>query len=1197
MILILLDTISLAGVTKWDNPCPCGRAGESEDRSGAPMLRPVWTVVLFSAFSWFFVIVTTPVVAQVDRGGIVGSVTDPSGARVSGAQVAITNLDTGQPVRITTDDEGNYSAKLLKIGTYSVSAGKQGFRTTIQPNVEVGVSQVVRIDLMLKLGSTSEAVEVKGTAPLLQTETSSLGTIETERRISDLPLNGRDFIQLAYLGPGANGGQTGSNVQGGVFENERANEAVSVNGLRVSNNNFLLNGVDNNEFGLGGVVVLPPPDAIQEFRTEESSMSAEFGRGGAAVNVVLKSGTNQVHGGAYEFIRNDKLDAVNYFNQGQQPFKRNQFGGFLGGPIKKNRTFIFGDYEGSRQRASIPFLSTVPTVAERGGDFTDRLTGQTFSPCATPSPADTFDTGTIFNPFSTNTNYACKGANGQPDGGVVSLRTPVSHNGQVNVIDPSLINKVGSNIANFYPKPNLSGLTNNYLANQNNLNDQDSFDIRLDHRFREQDQVFTSYSFGDVRSQQPGPLGPLWGGSDCCPSISNSRSQHLGIGYTHTFSERLLNDLHGGYFRYAVNALPFNFGKDLGAQLGIPNVNRPGYPNSSGLTNIDLAGFTSLGDSQWLPEHVYENIFQIADTLTWIKGKHSLKFGIDFRRQQRNFFQLSSPRGWFVFGGGYTNDLTTANGGNALADLLFGAPIFNEQDVLAGLYPTRYWDLSEFVQDDFHVRHNLTINLGLRYEVTSPANGQVGNFDLNRAIVVTSYGPNAVSHAGVQFDKKDWAPRVGLAWTLPRNTVIRSAFGMFYSAEANIFDDLGLNPPQLSFYAANYNAGAIPSAAQLISSGFPSALPVGSATNISGPVKTTGPERLIPHILEWNLTVQHQFGQNWVAQIGYVGTRSYHLWNHEASDLNQAPQILDTNFCGPDISNCSAADANYGRRYFAQQPNLTQVLPLDYPQFQSAYHSLQASLNKRFSNGFNVLAAYTFAKNLGNADGNVGGYVQNAYFPNLEHGPVAPDLRQRLSVSYLYEVPVGHGRHFLGDAHGAMEALLGGWQISGITSAQTGEAVNAVMSTDFSNTGSFSYRPDQIANPYDFSFNTASQATDYGCSNPGHQTLDCWVNQAAFVTPPLAPGQQSAHSFGNAKIGDLRGPGLVDFDFALQKSFKIRESQQLEFRSEFFNLFNHPNFGLPGGGPLVYVDVPGGAAITSTAADNREIEFALKYTF
>ena len=1158
-------------------------------RLGVPMFRRIYVALSFSVFFGVLLIASIPGVAQVDRGAIVGTVTDPTGARIANAQIIITDLDTGQPVRLTTDEQGNYSAKLLKIGTYSASATKQGFETTVQTGIDVTVNQSVRVDLELKLGATSERVEVTGAAPLLQTESSSLGTIETEQRISDLPLNGRDFIQLAYLGPGANGGQTGTNVQGGVFENERADEAISVNGLRVSNNNFLLNGVDNNEFGLGGVIVLPAPDAIEEFKTEENSMSAEFGRGGAAVNVVLKSGTNQVHGGLYEFIRNDKLDAVNYFNQGQQPFKRNQFGGLLGGPIQKNKTFLFGDYQGSRLRQSQPFLSTVPTAAERAGNFADRLTGQTFSPCATPSPADTFDTGTIFDPFSTNTKYPCA------DGSVVSLRIPVSYKGQVNVIDPNLINKVGSNIANFYPLPNLGGLANNYLLNVNNLNDQDAFDIRLDHRFREQDQIFGSYSFGDVRSQQPGPLGPLYGGSDCCPSISNSRSQHLGIGYTHTFSERLLNDLHGGYFRYAVNALPFNFGKDVGDQLGIPNVNRPGYPNSTGLTNIDLAGFTSLGDSQWLPEHVFENIFQVADTLTWIKGKHSLKFGVDFRRQQRNFFQLSSPRGWFQFGGGYTDDLTTANGGNALADLLFGVPFSNEQDFLAGLYPTRYWDLAEFVQDDFKVSHNLTLNLGLRYELTSPANGRVGNFDLTRAIVVTSYGPDAVSHAGVQFDKKDIAPRVGLAWTVEKNTVIRSAFGMFYSSEANIFDDLGLNPPQLSFYAANFNAGTIPSVAQLVSSGFPSTLPVGSATNISGPVKTTGPERLIPHILEWNLTVQHQFAQNWVAQIGYVGTRSYHLWNHEASDLNQAPQILDTNFCGPDLNNC--AFPNYGRRYFAQQPNMTQVLPLDYPQFQSAYNSFQASLNKRFSHGFNVLAAYTFAKDLGNADGNVGGYVQNAYFPNLEHGPVAPDLRQRLSVSYMYQIPVGHGRQFLGDAHGVVDALLGGWQVAGITSAQTGEAVNASMSTDFSNTGSFSYRPDQIANPYDFSFDVAAQATDYGCSRPGHQTLDCWYNQAAFETPLLAPGQQSSHSFGDAKIGDLRGPNLVDFDFSLQKDFKIRESQQLEFRSEFFNLFNHPNFGLPGGGSLIAVDVQGGAAITNTAIDNREIEFALKYTF
>jgi len=276
---------------------------------------------------------------------------------------------------------------------------------------------------------------------------------------------------------------------------------------------------------------------------------------------------------------------------------------------------------------------------------------------------------------------------------------------------------------------------------------------------------------------------------------------------------------------------------------------------------------------------------------------------------------------------------------------------------------------------------------------------------------------------------------------------------------------------------------------------------------------------------------------------------------------------------------------------------MTQILPLDYPQLQMFYNAFQASLNKRFSNGFNFLAAYTFSKNLGNADGNVGGFIQNSYRPDLEHGPVTPDLRHRFTISYLYELPVGSGKRWLGRANSIANGFLGGWQLGGITTAQSGEAVTASMSTDLSNTGSFSYRPDQIDNPYDFSFNTTSQGTNFGCSNPGHQTLDCWFDQAAFVAPPLASGQQSAHMFGNSRIGNLRGPDLVNFDFVLQKNFHIRESQALEFRAEFFNLFNHPNFGLPGGGSQIAVDVPGGAAITNTAVDNRQIEFALKYTF
>ncbi len=1130
--------------------------------------------------------------AQVDRGAIVGLVTDPSGAAVAEAEVTVTNLGTNQSLQSRTNAEGNYSAPLLKIGRYSIRVEKLGFSSALEPGVDVGVNQVVRVDLALKVGSKNDTVEVTTEAALLQTETTSLGTLETTRRISELPLNGRNFIQLAYLGPGANGGETGSNVSGGVFENERANEAISVNGLRVSNNNFLLNGVDNNEFGLGGTIVLPPPDAIQEFRTEENSMTAEFGRGGAAVNVVTKSGTNQLHGGVYEFIRNDKLDAVNYFNQGQQPFKRNQFGAFLGGPLHKNKAFLFGDYQGSRLRESSPFISTVPTANERQGNFTELLTGQTYSPCDTPTvPAPSsdphFDTGTIFDPYST-TSYTC--ANGSS----IALRTPISSNGQVNVMPTGMINNVGKNVLNAYPQPTSDGIAQNYQVNQPHSNSQDAVDTRFDYRFRDADQIFAAYSFGDVRSSRPGPLG-LLGGSDCCPSQSKSRAQHVGLGYTHMFSTNLLNDLHGGWFRYAVNALPFNFGNTAGNDLGIPNANR-GDVNSSGLTNIDIAGITPLGDSLYLPEHVFENIFQVADTLTWTHGRHSLKFGFDFRRQQRNFYQVTAPRGYFAFGGVYTNDLTTNNGGAGAADVLLGLAQQTEQDYLQGIYPTRYWDQAEYVQDDWKIRQNITLNLGLRYDLTSPPNGRVSNFDLTKAVMVSSYGTGAVSHAGVGFDKSNIQPRIGVAWSLPRKTVVRSAFGIFYSAEANIFDDLGLNPPQLTFFSQTFNPGVVPlppgsnTSSQLISNGFPDSLPVGDPIHISGPVKTTGSTRRIPKILEWNLTVQHQFTSNWSAQVGYVGTHAYRLWNHEASDLNQPTQILDTNFVGPDPNN---PISNFGRRYYDQQPNLTAVLPLDYAQLQMFYNALQMSLNRRFSAGFNILAAYTFAKNLGNADGNVGGFIQDSYHVNREHGPVAPDLRHRLSISYIYELPIGRDRLFLKDMNRFAETALGGWQISGITSVQSGEAVTAILSSDITNTGSFSPRADQIHNPKDFSFGTDVQASTFGCSRPGHQTLDCWFNQAAFATPALAPGQQSAHLFGNSPIGNLRGPDLVDFDFVLQKNFRIRESQQLEFRAEFFNLFNHPNFGLPGN----LVDAPGGAAITNTSTDNRQIEFALKYTF
>jgi hypothetical protein len=1113
-----------------------------------------------------------PAAAQLDRGGIVGTVSDLAGARVTRAKVTVTNMATNIDQVVETNGQGDYSVNNLQIGAYRITAEKTGFKIEVQNPVDVPVNQVVKVDFALSPGSENQTVEVSAAATQLQTQSSSLGTVETTQRISQLPLNGRNFIALAYLGPGANGGETGSNASGGVFENERADEAISVNGLRVSNNNFLLNGVDNNEFGLGGVIILPPPDAIQEFRTEESAMSAEFGRGGAAVNVVVKSGTNQVHGGVYEFIRNDQLDALNYFAPSKTQFQRNQFGAFVGFPLVKNRTFVFLDYQGTRVRQGLPFLNSVPTTGERSGDFTDRLTGQTFSPCASGGPS--FDTGAVFDPYST-TSYTC------PSGETISLRNQVSYQGVLNVMNPAQITSAGSNVIHLYPAPNGSGIADNYTSTQKQINDQDSGDVRVDHRFRDQDQAFASYGIGDIRSVDPAGLGKL-GGSDCCPSISNIRAQHLGLGYTHLFSSGLLNDLHGGYFRYAVNAVPFNYGSNESDQLGIPNSNR-GDINSSGLINLDISGETSLGDSEYLPEHVFENIFQLADSVTHVHGKHTLKYGVDFRRQQRNFFQLAVPRGYMNFGGGFTEDLSTATGGNGPADLLFGVPQATEQDTLDGLYPTRYWDLAEFVQDDWRIRQNLTINLGLRYEVASPANGRVASFDLTKAVMVASYGQGAVSHAGVGFDKSDWGPRIGFAYSLPHNTVVRSAFGIFYSAEANTFDDLGLNPPALTDLARSYSTGNIPTGAQLISAGFPSTYPVQTLDAPQGSVKTTGPTRIMPRILEWNLSVQHEFANNWLAQVAYVGTHAYRLWNHENADLNQPYQPLDSNF--------SDATGNYGRPYFAVQPNLASVYPLDLGDLHLMYNSLQASLNHRFSHGFNVLLAYTYASDLGNADGNVAGYIQDAHTPNAEYGPVAPDIRNRFTASYLYQLPVGRGRAFASNSGSILDALIGGWNVAGITTAQSGESETSTVSSDLSNTGSFSYRFDQLARPTDFSYNTAAQA-GLGCT-PGKRNILCWYNPAVFTAPALAPGQQSAHDFGNARIGNLRGPNLVDFDFVLQKNFQVKDYGQVEFRSEFFNIFNHPNLGLPAN----YVDVAGGAAITNTAADNRELEFALKYSF
>jgi hypothetical protein len=1115
--------------------------------------------------------------AQVTTGRIAGVVTDSSGSTIADVAVTVTEVDTDTSTTVKTDATGNYLATNLRIGKYTVSFQKQGFQRSIESNVDVGIGQVVRVDVALKVGVVTQTVEVTGAPPLLQTETSALGTIETEKRIVDLPLNGRNFFKLAYLGPGANQGATGTSAGAGSTDNNRPGIALSVNGLRIFDNNFLLDGLDNNEFGNGTVVIQPPPDAIQEFKVEENSMNAEFGRGGAMVNIVLRSGTNQLHGAAWEFLRNDRLDAHNYFATSQLGFQRNQYGGQLGGPIVKDKMFIFGSIQRSDIREEQPFISTVPTQLMHQGIFTELASA-------------------ITNPFASN--------------------TPYPNNTIPTCSQPGCINGVGQNIVNLFPFPNIpgAGLTSNFIFNGKYKFDETAFETRFDYNISPKDRFFAHYAIATPKATNPSNFPNVDGGAGSGTSSTlNNRVQSVAADWTRIFNPGLLNDLRLGFLRFKDATLPLDFGTSAGNNVGIPNANHGG--NSSGLTKINISNFQQLGDSLWVPETIAENIYQLADTLSWTHGKHSLKFGADFRRQQRNFFQQTAPSGLLSFSGNYT--------GNGLADTLLGIPQSTLQDHLSGIVdPTRYWDLSEFVQDDIRVTPNLTLNLGLRYELSSPAAGPtVGNFDLNTLKVNTS------SHGGVKFDKKDWAPRVGFAWTVRPKTVIRSGGGIFYAPEGNIFDDLGLNPPALAVQSFNYPASN-PSTTQLLSA-FPATFNPVDPNNPKGTVRSTGvigstfqPVRRIPRIYEWNLTVEQQFTQNWLVRAGYVGTRSTNLFDHESSNLNQPLQPLDSNFSGN-----GTCGFNQGRPYFATLPCLNVVLPLDVARLSMFYNAFQTSVEHRFADGFNVLAAYTLAKSVGTADGNVNQCdIQNAHNVAAEKGPTTPDFRHQLSVSYVYELPYGRGKHFGGSANAVAQAVLGGWQVAGVTTAHSGEAFDVLLGSDLTNTGAFPPRPDIIHNPHDFSFDVATQAA-LGCSHPGHQTLDCWFNQAAFVAPALAStpaacgGQCSARDFGNAGRAILRGPDLVSFDFSAYKTFRLGERFGLVFRAEFFNIFNHPNFNLPnvgsGGGSSgagfvnfsctpAAAPVPadcsgrsgGGAAITQTQPDaQREIQFGLKLQF
>src|SRR5579871_2208113 len=875
-----------------------------------------------------------PLGAQTTSGEIVGTVTDATGAVVAGATITVTNMDTGISVKASTDSSGNYVVTSLGIGRYSVSVEATGFKKSLHNDLTLNVQDRLRVDMALEVGSVSDTVEVAAAAPILETDTSSLGQVVDSQRIEDLPLNGRYFTRLAVLTAG-----TAPTVHGARDENSGG---FTSNGVRPFQNNFLLDGVDNNSLSEDLVsqqsfVIGPPPDAIAEFKVQTNSMSAEFGRsGGAVLNVTIKSGTNQLHGTLYEFLRNSALDAKNFFDDPTQPippYKQNQFGFSVGGPVLipkvydgKNRTFFFVDYQGTRIRIGNSLFASVPPDAWRTGNFAGY--------------------NTIYEPASTTTD-----AQGN------STRTPFPN----NQIPSSLFNPIAAKLLSMFPEPNVAGqvstfgVSNNYLSSPSEPNDTDQFDVRIDHKISESDSIFGRFSYSNNTDNPPGPIPPPLDAASFSSGNFINRPRNAVITETHIFNPKVVNEFRLGYSRNRSERLQFNANENLSAQLGIPGI--PFSTNNGGLPQFSVNGLNTFGSSEYQPTVETQEVYHIIDSVSIITGRHTIKIGAEIKpRVNFSILQPPVPRGAFGFTGQFTNDpQNPSNTGLGTADFLLGI-VQNAQissfinDVFQ--QPGQFY----YVQDDFKVSKKLTLNLGMRYEFVVHAqerynaeanfNYATNTLDIAKGrqdplpanfypqIKVNRNAPPSL----VPNQKHDFGPRIGFAYNMFKNTVLRGGYGIFYSSyEAGPLSipNPGNNPP--FFEQANYNAVSAVQANPIVgnlSQGFPAT----ALTNPSLPsLFSIDPKFTNPMFHHWQLSVQHELPWNMVWEVAYAGSKGTHLYEFRNANAVQP-----------------SADPNANYQDLRLRPYLGD-LPLWCSCNSSTYHSLQTKVEKRLSNGLSFL--------------------------------------------------------------------------------------------------------------------------------------------------------------------------------------------------------------------------------------------------
>jgi hypothetical protein len=1135
-------------------------------------------LIVFAYFT--FVLVAAPgLQAQSTTGSIVGQVTDQSQAIIPAADVVALNEHTGVSYKGQSDNDGNYVVYGLPPGTYTISVTKSGFATSTLKHVLITIDQKQLVNFQLKVGAVTETMTVTAAPTMLQTQSAETGDVIQSHDILNLPLLGRTFYSLTALASGVTSGAGNTNS----FN-------FAINGQREYANSIQIDGIESTTNRTQDITATPSVDAVEEFKVATSSFSAEFGSSaGGDVSIQTKSGSNQWHGDAYEFFRPNFTTAKDYGFEGvpipPSILKQHNYGGTVGGPIKRDKAFFFLSYEGSHQTTSANYLDSVPPISQ-----------------IKVLPDGSVDLSGLIDPLA--------GTPGVPAGQVIPIFDPqvsfssyggVAQQFPGNIIPASEVSTAGLNtLLNFFPKPNRAGIDNgwfnNYLVNAPDSQNLKLVDARFDQNFSDNDRLSVVFHYNYGNLYDAGPYGthstvPNAGDNDFGNNQENG-SQEYSITETHLFSTRVINEARFGYTRYYLNQYPLLTGQNIATQYGMGNINVPGFPATYSYPYIQLYSGFFTGGSTYKPFYIRDHNWQISDNVIISGiGKHEIKFGGDFRRL--NSFPNFSlfPTGYQYYGAYFspsTSDPTFAqyfnpyawfpNGGSDVSDLLVGLPFVTYIGLQLTNPHTQSWEMHFYGEDTYKVTSRLTLNYGLRYEFQAPY-GEASNFASNYdpatdSMLLASRGSNSAGLMNSRWN--DFAPRVGFAFQLTPKTVLRGGYGLFYSPENDAREDiLTKNYPfsELSQYEDYYYFG--PPAYQ-IDAGVPrntaiqipagaSSIPTSAIPN--GNLLTSyyvNPKMKTGYAEQFNLALQQELGSNFTLETAFVASRS-HALSYQIGDINMDFSTQQDGLLTPNLGKIQAlTDSGWGE-----------------------YNSLQVKLTKRVSQNLNFLANYTYSHNIDNgpAPWNVGAnsdYPQNPYDLNAEVASADDDVRHNFVLSGLYHLPVGRGQAFLANWGPVQEFILGGWQLNGIFSIHSGSPVNVVRGAPLNTCPGA--RPDVVGDP-----NGPPPAGPSGSPLPTPDHGYYYFNVDAFTVPSTLTGCTP----GTAARNMITGPGYANVDASLFKEFSIKEKAKLQTRFEVFNVTNTPHFANPDG---VMTDGTFGQ-ITRTYGNMRIVQLAAKIIF